>query len=58
MPKISSKCCLDWIFFTVTYICVLSTQMQNTTMRSKLIIKSDAQKQMAKSSFGSKSHDL
>ena len=47
------------IFFKLTFIFVLSAQMQNSKMRSsKLIIESNAQKQMIRSSFGRKCHDL
>ena len=41
------------------FIVVLSTQMENTKVRSwKLIIKSNAQKQTAKSGVEHKFHDL
>ena len=43
----------------MTPIVLLSTQMWNIEMRSsKLIIKSNAQKQMARFGFGRKYHDL
>ena len=43
----------------MTSIVVLSTQMENTKMRSsKLIINNNAQKQMGKYGFGHKFHDL
>ena len=43
----------------MTSIVVLSSQMENTKMRSsKLIINNNAQKQMAKYGFGHKFHDL
>ena len=47
------------LIFMVTYVVVLSTQVQNTNMRSsKLIIKSRTPKKMAKFGFGRKHHDL
>jgi hypothetical protein len=43
----------------VTYIVVLSTQIHSTKMRSsRLIIKSNAQKQIVRFNFERKIHDL
>ena len=43
----------------MTSIDVLNTQMQNIKLRSsKLIIKSDAQKQVVEFGFGRKFHDF
>ena len=51
-PKSSSKG-----FFMMTSMVVLNNQVQNSKLRSsKLIIKSDAQKQIVESSFGRKIH--
>jgi len=54
------KCLLDGIdFFTMTSIIELTTQMKNIKLRSlKLIINSDAHKQMFESSFKRRFHDL
>ena len=58
--KSSSKVCLGWIFFfMMTSIVELNNRMYNIRLRSsKLIIKSDAQKQMVESSFVRRFHDL
>ena len=59
MPKTISICCLNGNYFIVPCMFLLSTQFQNIKMRScKLVIKSNARKQMAKFGFGCKFQSL
>jgi hypothetical protein len=55
-----AKCCLDFYFiFMLTSFVVVSAQVWKSKMRSsKLIMKSNAQKQMGIFDFGCKFHDL
>ena len=58
-PQSSSKILFRLDVLMISSIVVLSTQIQSIKMRSsKLIIKNNAQKQLAKSSFRHKFHDL
>ena len=57
--KVVAKCYLNWIFFMMTFIVTLNTQMHNIKLRSLILsIKSDAQKQMVESNFGCRFHNL
>ena len=59
MARSSSKMLFKLNVFMVTFTVVLSTHMQNANMRSpQLIIKSNAQKQMARFGCGCEFHDL
>ena len=50
--KVVAKCCLSWVFFILISNVVLNTQMQNIEFKtSKLIIKSDIQKQIIEYGF-------
>lgn len=57
--KVVEKYIFYWIFFMMPSIVLLSIQMYNIKMRpSKIIVESNAQKQMAKSGFERDFHDL
>ena len=57
--KKMAKFCLNWMFFMMTSIVLLNTQMHNIKLgSSKLIIKSDTQKHMVEFGFERVFHDL
>ena len=57
--KVVAKRCLNWIFFhDDLYCCVKYSNVEYQVEIFKLIIKSDAQKQMVEFSFGRRFHDL
>jgi hypothetical protein len=59
-PKSSSKVFskLDFFFHNELYCCVKDSNVEYQAKFFKLIIESDAQKQMLESSFGCRFHDL
>ena len=60
MPKSSSKVLfkLGFFFHGNLYCCARYSNINNKTRYSKLIIKSDAQKVMARYGFGSRFYDI
>ena len=57
--KVVVECCINWIIFMATSIVVLNTQVYIIKLRSsKLINKSDVQKQMIKFGFEHIFYDL
>ena len=58
MPTSNSKMLFRLNIFIMTSIVVLSNQMYNIDISPKIIIKSIAQKQMARSSYACSFHEL